>query len=160
MGKIVKQKELIKIRNRARRMNRKVIFTNGCFDLIHRGHIEYLKKAKKKGDILIVGLNSDSSVKMIKGKSRPIQSQDDRSHILASFEFVDYVCIFNEQTPFKLISKLLPDYLVKGGDWKVKDIVGKDVVESHGGKVLTIKEEKGKSTQNIIKFLLSRSHRI
>ncbi|MDP3025875.1 MAG: D-glycero-beta-D-manno-heptose 1-phosphate adenylyltransferase [candidate division Zixibacteria bacterium] len=156
MGKIVKLQELIQIRKKAKKENKKVVFTNGCFDLLHRGHIEYLKKAKKLGDILIVGLNSDSSVKKIKGEGRPIQGQADRAVILASLYFVDYVCIFNELTPLKLISKLIPDILAKGGDWKVKDIVGKDIVESHGGKVLSIKMTEGKSTRNIIQTIVSR----
>ncbi|OGC82673.1 MAG: glycerol-3-phosphate cytidylyltransferase [candidate division Zixibacteria bacterium RBG_16_43_9] len=159
MGKIVKLQELIQIRKKAKKENKKVVFTNGCFDLLHRGHIEYLKKAKKLGDILIVGLNSDSSVKKIKGEGRPIQDQADRAVILASLYFVDYVCIFNELTPLKLISKLIPDILAKGGDWKVKDIVGKDIVESHGGKVLSIKMVKGKSTRNIIQTILKKIRR-
>lgn len=156
MGKIVKFQELILIGKKARAKNQKVVFTNGCFDLLHRGHIEYLKKAKSLGDILIVGLNSDSSVRKIKGKGRPIQSQADRAAILSSLYFVDYVCIFNELTPLKLISKLTPDILVKGGDWKVKDIVGRDVVESRGGKVLNIKTLRGKSTRNIIQTIIRR----
>lgn len=159
MGKIVKLEELIQIREKAREQNKKVVFTNGCFDLLHRGHIEYLKKAKRLGDILIVGLNSDCSVRKIKGKGRPIQKQADRAAILASLYFVDYVFIFNELTPFKLISKLIPDILVKGGDWKVKDIVGKDIVESYGGKVLSIKMFKGESTRNIIQTILKRFRR-
>ena len=156
MGKTVKLQELIQIRKKAREQNKKVVFTNGCFDLLHRGHIEYLKKAKKLGDILIVGLNSDSSVRKIKGKGRPIQKQADRATILVSLYFVDYVCVFNELTPLMLISKLIPDILVKGGDWEVKDIVGKDIVESHGEKVLSIKMVKGKSTRNIIQTILKR----
>lgn len=159
MGKIVKLQELIQIRKKAKKENKKVVFTNGCFDLLHRGHIEYLKKAKRLGDILVVGLNSDSSVRKIKGKGRPIQKQADRAAILVSLYFVDYVFIFNELTPFKLISKLIPDVLVKGGDWKVKDIVGKDMVESQGGKVLSIKMVKGKSTRNIIQTILKRFRR-
>lgn len=159
MGKIVKLDGMIRIREKAREQNKKVVFTNGCFDLLHRGHIEYLKKAKRLGDILIVGLNSDSSVRKIKGQGRPIQKQADRAAILASLYFVDYVCIFNELTPFKLISKLIPDILVKGGDWKVKDIVGKDMVESHGGKVLSIKMVKEKSTRDIIQTILKRFRR-
>jgi rfaE bifunctional protein nucleotidyltransferase chain/domain len=156
MGKIVKLQELIRLRKKARKDNKKVVFTNGCFDLLHRGHIEYLKKAKKLGDILIVGLNSDSSVRKIKGKGRPVQKQADRAMILTSLYFVDYVIIFGELTPLKLISALVPDILVKGGDWKVKDIVGKDIVESHGGKVLNIKMVKGKSTRNIIQTILRK----
>jgi rfaE bifunctional protein nucleotidyltransferase chain/domain len=156
MGRVVKLPELVKIRNKARKEKRKVVFTNGCFDLLHRGHIEYLKKAKGLGDILIVGLNSDSSVRRIKGKGRPVQNQKDRAVILASLYFVDYVCIFNELTPLKLIARLLPDYLVKGSDWKAKDIVGKDIVESCDGEVLSIKMVKGKSTKNIIQTILNR----
>ncbi len=159
MGKIVKLEELIQIRKKAQEENKKVVFTNGCFDLLHRGHIEYLKKAKGLGDILIVGLNSDSSVRKIKGKGRPIQKQADREAILTSLYFVDYVFIFNQLTPLKLISKLLPDILVKGGDWKVIDIVGKDIIESHGGKVLSINMTKGKSTRNIIQTILKRFRR-
>lgn len=157
MGKVVSLKKLITIRKKIKKENRKVVFTNGCFDLLHRGHIEYLKKAKRLGDILIVGLNSDTSVRRIKGKGRPVQSQKDRAVILASLYFVDYVCIFNELTPLKLISRLLPDYLVKGSDWKVKDIVGKKIVESHGGKVLNIKMVRGKSTRNIIQTIVEKS---
>lgn len=156
MGKVVSLKKLITIRKKAKKEHKKVVFTNGCFDLLHRGHIEYLKKAKKLGNILIVGLNSDSSVRKIKGKGRPIQNQKDRAEILASLFFVDYVCIFSELTPIKLILKIVPDYLVKGSDWKVKDIVGKDIVESCGGKVSSIKMVKGKSTQNIIQTIMNR----
>lgn len=159
MGKTVKLQELIRVRREARKENKKVVFTNGCFDFLHRGHIEYLKKAKKLGDILIVGLNSDSSVRKIKGKGRPIQKQADRAAILSSLYFVDYITIFSELTPLKLISALIPDILVKGGDWKVKDIVGKDIVQSHGGKVLNLKIVKGKSTRNIIQTILNRFRR-
>jgi len=160
MKKIVQLEELVQIRNKAKKENKKVVFTNGCFDLLHRGHIEYLKKAKHLGDILIIGLNSDSSVRKIKGKGRPILNQKDRASILASLQFVDYVCIFNDLTPIELISKLHPDYLVKGGDWKIKDIVGKDIVKSHGGKVLCIKMVKGKSTKNIIQTIVKRFRNI
>ncbi|MDH4224015.1 MAG: D-glycero-beta-D-manno-heptose 1-phosphate adenylyltransferase [candidate division Zixibacteria bacterium] len=160
MGKIVSLERLIKIRDNARSEGLKVVFTNGCFDLLHLGHIDYLQKSKKSGDILIVGLNSDSSVRKIKGKGRPIQSQKDRASILAALQFVDYVCIFGDLTPIKLISRLLPDYLVKGSDWKIKDIVGKDIVESSGGKVLTIKMVKGKSTQKIIQTILKNLRKI
>jgi rfaE bifunctional protein nucleotidyltransferase chain/domain len=159
MGKSVNLQDLIQIRKKAKKEDKKVVFTNGCFDLLHRGHIEYLKKAKRLGDILIVGLNSDSSVRKIKGQGRPIQKQADRAAILASLYFVNYVCIFSELTPLKLISALIPDILVKGGDWKVKDIVGKEIVESHGGKVLSIKMVKGKSTRNIIQTILKRFRR-
>jgi rfaE bifunctional protein nucleotidyltransferase chain/domain len=156
MGKIVNLDQLIRIRKKAKRDHKKVVFTNGCFDILHRGHIECLKKAKSFGDLLIVGLNSDSSVKKLKGDKRPILPQDDRAEILASLGMVDYVCIFEEETPQKIISALIPDVLVKGSDYKKKEIVGKDVVEAHGGKVLTVKEIRGKSTKNIIQKIIAR----
>jgi rfaE bifunctional protein nucleotidyltransferase chain/domain len=156
MGKIVKLPELVRVRAKTIKENKKIVFTNGCFDLLHRGHIEYLKKAKKLGDILVIGLNSDHSVRRIKGRGRPIQDQKDRAEILASLCFVDYVCIFNELTPLRLISRLTPDILVKGGDWKIRDIVGKETVESHGGRVLNIKMVKGRSTHQIIQTILKR----
>jgi rfaE bifunctional protein nucleotidyltransferase chain/domain len=156
MGKIVNLDQLIKIRRKAKRNRQKVVFTNGCFDILHRGHIECLRKAKDFGDLLIVGLNSDSSVRKLKGDKRPILSQEDRAAILASLEMVDYVCVFDEETPHRIISRLIPDVLVKGGDYKKKQIVGKEVVESHGGSVLTIKEVKAKSSKNIIRKILAR----
>lgn len=156
MGKIVNLDQLIRIRKRAKRDHRKVVFTNGCFDILHRGHIECLKKAKSLGDLLIVGLNSDSSVKKLKGDKRPIMPQQDRAEILASLGMVDYVCIFEEETPQKIINTLIPDVLVKGGDYKKKKIVGKEVVESHGGRVFTVKEVKAKSSKNIIRKILAR----
>ena len=156
MGKIVNLNQLSRIRKKAKKDRQKVVFTNGCFDILHRGHIECLKKAKSLGDFLIVGLNSDSSVKKIKGDKRPINPQEDRAEILASLEVVDYVCIFEEETPQKVINALVPDVLVKGGDYKQKKIVGKEVVESHGGRVFTVKEIRAKSTKNIIKRILAR----
>ncbi len=156
MGKIVNLNQLIRIRKRARRDHRKVVFTNGCFDILHRGHIEYLKRAKSVGELLIVGLNSDSSVKKIKGSKRPIMPQEDRAEILASLGMVDYVCIFDEETPQKIICALIPDVLVKGGDYEKKNIVGKEVVESHGGEVFTVREVRGKSSIKIIKKIVAR----
>ncbi len=156
MEKIVSLDQLVRIRKRAKRNRQKVVFTNGCFDILHRGHIECLKKAKDFGDLLILGLNSDSSVKKLKGDKRPIMPQEDRAAILASLEMVDYVCIFDEETPRRIITALIPDVLVKGGDYKKKMIVGKEVVEAHGGNVLTIKEVKAKSTKNIIRKILAR----
>lgn len=130
---------------------KKVVFTNGCFDLLHRGHIEYLKKARSLGDVLVVGLNSDASVRRLKGRGRPIMFQDDRAKILASLEFVDFIIIFNEDTPFNLISQLEPDILVKGADWDKNKIVGKDIVETSGGKVEVVKYLKGHSTTALLK---------
>jgi len=127
-----------------------VVFTNGCFDILHRGHIEYLKKAKTLGDILIIGLNSDSSVKIIKGKNRPYMEQDDRAYILSHLIFVDAVCIFDEETPYHMIETVKPDFLVKGGDYNAEDVVGKDIVEKYGGKVVIFPFVAGYSSSQII----------
>jgi rfaE bifunctional protein nucleotidyltransferase chain/domain len=129
---------------------KRIVFTNGVFDIIHRGHVEYLNEAKKLGDILIVGLNSDSSVKIIKGSSRPINNERDRAYVLSNVKSVDYVVIFEEDTPYNLIKHILPEVLVKGGDWKAKDIVGSDVVLQSGGKVLSLKYTNDYSTTSII----------
>ena len=133
--------------------NKKIVFTNGCFDILHAGHVSYLSKAKSLGDILVIGLNSDSSVRKIKGLSRPINKERDRAKIVASLYFVDYVTIFGEPTPEKLIKKLGPHVLVKGGDWKPKDIVGGDFVKSCGGKVVSVPFVKGYSTTSLMKRL-------
>ena len=143
--------QLIQIRRKLKKEGKKVVFTNGCFDILHRGHIECLRKAKSFGDVLIVGLNSDSSVRKIKGGKRPILSQNDRAEILASLEMVDYVLIFSEETPKKIIASLVPDVLVKGGDYRKDKIVGRDIVESSGGRVIRVKQIPGRSTRNIIK---------
>lgn len=148
--------ELKKISKNLRKNAKKTVFTNGCFDLLHLGHIYYLEKAKKKGDILIVALNSDSSVRRIKGSKRPILPETDRARIIAALEFVDYVVIFNETTPLRVIKSLKPDVLIKGRDWKVDDIVGKDVVRSAGGRVATIPLLKGRSTKLIIKKVVRK----
>jgi D-beta-D-heptose 7-phosphate kinase/D-beta-D-heptose 1-phosphate adenosyltransferase len=134
-----------------RRRGRKIVFTNGCFDILHLGHVKYLSRARSLGDILVVGLNSDASVRAIKGRGRPINRQADRAMVLASMYFVDYVTIFNEPTPERLIRKLAPDILVKGADWKAKDIVGADLVRSRGGRVARIPFVKGRSTTGLIK---------
>jgi len=135
---------------RLKHENRKVVFTNGCFDILHAGHVSYLSKAKSLGDILVIGLNSDGSVKKIKGKSRPIVSQKNRAILLAALEAVDFVVIFDELTPLELIKAIKPDVLVKGGDWKKENIVGSDFVESYGGKVKSLAYIKGLSTQGLI----------
>jgi D-beta-D-heptose 7-phosphate kinase/D-beta-D-heptose 1-phosphate adenosyltransferase len=133
---------------------KKVVFTNGCFDIIHPGHIYYLNKARSLGDVLIVGLNSDTSVKSLnKGEERPIHPQDNRSEVLASLICVDYICIFDEETPFELIKKVKPDILVKGGDYTIDKIVGADFVQSYGGKVEIISYLEGYSTTNILNKL-------
>ena len=130
--------------------NKKIIFTNGCFDILHPGHIHILSKAKSLGDILVVGLNSDLSVKKLKGDKRPLVSEDDRSRVLLSLRFVDYVIIFNELTPLKVIEKIKPDFLVKGGDYNENDIVGSDFVKASGGQVEIIKFLDGYSSSNYI----------
>ena len=133
--------------------DKKIVFTNGCFDILHRGHVEYLSKSAELGDILVIGLNSDDSIRRIKGLNRPIQNQENRSIILAAFEFVNYVVIFNEDTPYELIKKVIPNVLVKGSDYKIENIVGRDIVESNGGEVCTIDLIDGQSTTNIINII-------
>src|SRR5258708_1415181 len=128
MGRVVSREELKSLRDTLRREKKIVVFTNGCFDLIHRGHIEYLARAKSCGDVLVVGVNTDASVKRLKGEHRPITPQDDRAIIVANLSPVDYVYLFEEDTPYELISLLIPDVLVKGADCKVDEIVRKDVV--------------------------------
>ncbi|MDD3859615.1 MAG: D-glycero-beta-D-manno-heptose 1-phosphate adenylyltransferase [Bacteroidales bacterium] len=131
--------------------NKKIVFTNGCFDLIHKGHIEYLARAKNFGDKLIIGLNSDNSVKRLKGEQRPINTQEARALLLASFVFTDAVVVFDEDTPEKIIQLYSPDVLVKGGDYKYNEIVGAEYVTNHGGKVEIIPFVEGYSSTNIIK---------
>ncbi|MBI5022195.1 MAG: D-glycero-beta-D-manno-heptose 1-phosphate adenylyltransferase [Ignavibacteriales bacterium] len=156
MGKVLSLHELMSERDSLRKENKKVVFTNGVFDIIHRGHIEYLIKAKALGDVLIVGLNSDSSVRRIKGDKRPIVGENDRSFVLANLSPVDYVCLFDEDTPLNLISAIVPDVLVKGADWSVDAIVGKDVVEKAGGRVMAIEFIPDRSTTSIIEMILKR----
>lgn len=149
--KIKNSANLSKILSRLRSKGEKIVFTNGCFDIIHRGHVEYLNKAKKLGDVLVIGLNSDLSVRLIKGKGRPINNEDDRAEVLAALYFVDYITKFDELTPEDLIRRVMPDVLVKGGDWKAQDIVGSDIVKSYGGKVARIPFVKGYSTSSLVK---------
>ena len=139
------QKQVLKWREE----NKKIVFTNGCFDIIHRGHVDYLSKAKDLGDILIIGLNTDQSVRNIKGNTRPIQDEQSRAIILASMQFVDAIVFFSEPTPYTLIKEIQPDILVKGADYKKEDIVGYDIVSQRGGKVETIEFIEGYSTSNI-----------
>jgi len=151
-GKIYRQKnaELKKLINSLKAKNKKVVFTNGVFDILHRGHIDYLSKAADLGDVLIVGLNTDSSVKRLgKGDSRPIQDEESRAVILASIGFVDFVVLFDEDTPYDLIKFVEPDVLVKGADYKPEDIVGGDIVKANGGAIVTIDFLEGFSTTSI-----------
>ncbi|MDR2907691.1 MAG: D-glycero-beta-D-manno-heptose 1-phosphate adenylyltransferase [Bacteroidales bacterium] len=131
----------------------KMVFTNGCFDILHRGHVEYLQKARTFGDKLIVGLNSDASVRRLKGTSRPIQDQESRKIILEALRCVDEVIIFDEDTPYELIQKIQPDVLVKGADYKPEDIVGYDIVKAKGGEVRIVKFVEGHSTSRIVNSL-------
>jgi len=146
--------ELVEIRNKLKPEGKKVVFTNGCFDILHAGHIDYLNKAKEKGDILIVGLNSDASIKRIKGKNRPVIPQDQRAFVVDNLKAVDYVSFFDEDTPYEIIKTIVPDVLVKGADWSIENIVGRDIVEANGGKVLNIEFVVQQSTSNIIKNIL------
>lgn len=130
--------------------NKTIVFTNGCFDLLHIGHVRYLQEAKKQGSFLVVGVNSDSSVKKLKGPNRPVQNENDRAEILAALACVDLTVIFSEETPLNLIQKVQPHVLVKGGDWKIDQIVGSDFVLKNGGKVLSLQFVEGKSTTKII----------
>lgn len=129
---------------------KKIVFTNGCFDILHIGHVDYMERARSLGDFLVVGLNTDASVSRLKGPNRPVQKESSRARVMASLEFVDAVILFDEPTPFELISAILPDILVKGDDYSVETIVGADVVIANGGKVETIPLVKGYSTTSII----------
>ncbi|WII73174.1 D-glycero-beta-D-manno-heptose 1-phosphate adenylyltransferase [Bdellovibrio sp. 22V] len=133
-----------------RQQGKKVVFTNGCFDLLHVGHVRYLQEARNLGDILVVGVNSDASVKRLKGPTRPVQIENDRAEILAALNAVDFTVIFTEDTPENLIHKVRPDILVKGGDWKIEQIVGAPFVMSYGGKVMSLQFVDGKSTTKLI----------
>jgi D-beta-D-heptose 7-phosphate kinase/D-beta-D-heptose 1-phosphate adenosyltransferase len=151
---VLTRNDLIKIRGELKRTGKRVVFTNGCFDILHRGHVDYLAQARELGDALIVGVNTDASVKRLKGPDRPIVQEDDRAAVLAALEVVNYVCLFDEDTPYELIRALVPDILVKGGDWSVENIVGKDIVEAAGGAVHTIQFLPNRSTTNIIQKIV------
>lgn len=149
-SKIFRLEELVSIRGQWKNEHNKVVFTNGCFDLIHKGHLDYLSKAKKMGDKLIVAINSDASVKRLKGEERPIKPELDRMLTMAAFYFVDAVVLFDEDTPKHVIESLIPNVLVKGGDYIVEDIVGYNTVIDHGGEVKTIPFIDGSSSSNFI----------
>lgn len=150
MNNIFKSTDDLSFINELKAQGKKIVFTNGVFDIIHRGHVEYLTEARSLGDVLIVGLNSDTSVKMIKGDKRPIVQQENRAFVLANLKPVDYVIIFDEDNPFKLISKIIPTYLVKGADWSEDKIIGADVVKANGGEVKRITFVENNSSTNII----------
>ncbi|HTY60089.1 MAG TPA: D-glycero-beta-D-manno-heptose 1-phosphate adenylyltransferase [Bacteroidota bacterium] len=154
MGRVVSLPALARIRAGLRRRGKRVVFTNGTFDILHRGHVEYLAAARKMGDVLFVGLNSDASIRRIKGPKRPVNKWRDRAAVLAALASVDYVCLFGQDTPYRMIRRLVPDVLVKGADWKKAEIVGGDVVKEGGGVVRTVRLTPGRSTTNVIERVL------
>lgn len=157
MGEVLSREALAAVCNRLKKAGKRVVFTNGCFDILHRGHIDYLTKAKALGDLLVVGVNGDDSVRRLKGPNRPVVNQDDRAAVLAALAAVDYVSLFDEDTPFELISAIVPDVLVKGADWPVEAIVGKDVVEAAGGTVQTLEFLPNRSTSSIIQKIIQEA---
>ena len=153
---ILNMSELSLIVKSLKQAGKRIVFTNGCFDIIHVGHVRYLKEARNLGDVLVVGLNSDESVRSIKGMNRPIVPQGERAEVLSSLRDVDYVVIFNEPDPYNTIAAVKPDILVKGGDWRIEDIIGRDIVESCGGKVCTIPFIEGASSSRIIENIINK----
>lgn len=153
----IKNRDVLKpIIEREKSKGKRVVFTNGCFDLLHAGHVKYLQAARRLGDLLVLGLNSDASVHRLKGPKRPLIKEDERAHILAALDCIDYVCLFDEDTPLELITSIMPHILVKGGDYTPETVVGRDIVESTGGRVELIPFVDGKSTTNIIEKVLER----
>ncbi len=155
MGQVLSQDELILHIAAQKGNGRRIVFTNGCFDLLHPGHIRCLEQARSMGDLLIVALNSDASVRELKGPDRPLIPEQERAEILAALEAVDYVVVFDDTTPQRLIARLLPDVLVKGGDWGPDEIIGREEVEAAGGRVVSIPVEPGYSTSNLLERIRS-----
>jgi rfaE bifunctional protein nucleotidyltransferase chain/domain len=151
---IITAEGFLEIRKKLKEQNKKLVFTNGCFDILHAGHVDYLNKAKALGDVLVVGMNSDSSIRRIKGEKRPVVPEHERAFIISNLKAVDYVIFFYEDTPGELIDKIIPDMLVKGADWSIENIVGRETVEKHGGSVQTIKFVNDQSTNKIIQKVL------
>ena len=150
MNKIM-NRETLKINiDMLRKEGKNIAFTNGCFDILHVGHVRYLKEARNTADVLVLALNSDASVREIKGEKRPLVGEDERAEVLAALECVDFITVFSEPTPLALINLIKPDILIKGGDWPEEKIVGRDEVQKWGGRVVVIAEVKGKSTTNIV----------
>ena len=155
--KIKSRRELALIAEDLQGQGEKVVFTNGCFDILHAGHVQYLEEAKSLGEVLIVGLNSDDSVRRLKGETRPVVPEEERAIVLAALACVDYVVIFEEDTPYELIRDIQPDVLVKGGDWQAREIVGSDIVLAKGGEVRSLPFRAGVSTTAIVTRLMGRS---
>jgi D-beta-D-heptose 7-phosphate kinase/D-beta-D-heptose 1-phosphate adenosyltransferase len=154
--KVKARRELLRIINDLKAEGKRIVFTNGCFDLLHIGHVRYLEKAKALGDVLVIGVNSDASVRKLKGPKRPILPEAERAEILSGLGCVDYITLFNEIDPLKLITSLRPNILVKGGDWTKEQTVGKKVVERSGGEVVIIPFVKGASTSILIETILKK----
>jgi len=150
MNKILERNALKDKLEELRKKGKKIAFTNGCFDILHVGHVRYLREAKKTADVLVLALNSDSSVRSLKGEKRPLMNEKERAEILAALEFIDFVTIFPELTPLELINYLKPDILIKGGDWPEEKVVGREEIKKWGGRVAIIPEVEGKSTTNIV----------
>jgi len=155
-SKILKLSDLLQVIKGLREAEKRIVFTNGCFDILHVGHVRYLAAARSKGDALVLGLNSDASVKSIKPDNRPIISQDQRAEVLAGLACVDYITIFDEPDPLALIQTIKPDVLIKGADWEEMEIIGSEVVKSYGGDVVRIEIVPGISTTQIIQRILKR----
>ena len=156
-GKLKNLDELAALAAQARQNGKSVVFTNGCFDILHRGHVHVLRQAKAAGDLLIVALNSDRSVQEIKGANRPVLPETDRIELIGAMEMVDYVIIFDEPDPYKLIAAIKPNVLAKGGDWSAEKIIGADVVEQAGGRVVVIPYLQGFSSSEIIERILNKN---
>jgi D-beta-D-heptose 7-phosphate kinase/D-beta-D-heptose 1-phosphate adenosyltransferase len=156
MRKLLTLSELKRRIKRARGSGKRVVFTNGCFDLIHPGHVRYLRAAKRLGDVLVVALNSDDSIRRLKGRGRPLVPARDRCEVVAALEMVDYVTVFSDDTPYQLINALQPDILVKGGDWPPDQIVGADLVRARGGTVRSLPFARGYSTTTLVKKVQRR----
>ncbi len=154
MGEILSRDTLKEVVERERTAGKKIVFTNGCFDLIHVGHVRYLREAKEKGDLLIVAVNSDRSVRKLKGAGRPIIPEQERAEIVSALVSVDYVVIFPGETPAEIIDVLRPDILVKGGDYRKEDIVGRETVEANGGEVITVPLVEGHSTKGLLEQII------
>ncbi|HPB70320.1 MAG: D-glycero-beta-D-manno-heptose 1-phosphate adenylyltransferase [Syntrophales bacterium] len=154
MGKILSREALGEAVDRLHRGGSKIAFTNGCFDILHVGHVQYLEAARREADVLIVAVNSDASVRAIKGEKRPLVPEGERAAVVAGLAAVDFVTLFSEQTPLDLIQSLRPDVIVKGGDWKEEDVVGRDAVRAWGGRVMIIPETAGASTTNLVAKIL------
>jgi D-beta-D-heptose 7-phosphate kinase/D-beta-D-heptose 1-phosphate adenosyltransferase len=155
-GKIKTREEVQRLIHNLKKNGKRIVFTNGCFDILHVGHVRYLEQAKSLGDVLVVGINSDRSVRGLKGPRRPILPVEERGEILSGLGCADYITVFDEPTPFELISLLQPDVLVKGGDWTPEQVVGREVVEGSGGRVVILPFVEGSSTTNIIDVILEK----